>query len=504
MIKVCDPQITVKVIKNVSRTTIDGGVAVSTRFKGVRREIDLSPWLSEASGVRTSKSVRDPAGGFTITLADRIDSESLDSLYGLLEPMDLVEIRMAHEPHRRLAISGPLPIVMRGFISNVRRSESMSSAGKPTRLIEITGQDYGKIWQILQIFYLPNYVVGDNLLTHFKFFAQYGVGFEAQKASDFLANVILKIVNPFIAEMRGQGEAGTNPESSPLSEIRCRVEDIQTGRGIVAPFGINQWNGRTVYDLLHNNLDVGPFCELFLEDRESGVYVVYRQNPFYALNGDKIPEYVGDDGTGVFGFTDPAVADVPASDIVSIAVSRSDANVANYFWVDSPRYEINYGPYLRLAAAQGEDGDFFIEGHRNSNPKIYGTRKMWEQTEQGAPDETHSGNGLKGSEHVAQMDLSSKWITRRRRQLVAQNRDNVVWEHGTLRIRGREDIRAGMYVRVKRGTLDTLYYVVQVDHDFVPFSGFFTTLNVERGNGFAERARRTGGAASPYYSELSA
>jgi hypothetical protein len=500
--KVYNPAIQVLVFKNVARTTTDGGTPTSSRFKGANRVIDLAPWLSETSGVRTSKSTREVAGGFTITLSDRIHPADMDSLYGLLEPMDLVEIRMSHEPHKKFMNGGKLPIIMRGFISEVRRPESIAGGGKPSRQMVITGQDYGKIWQILQIFYMPNYPAGENLITQFKMFSQYGVGFETQKAKDFLVAVILKVINPFIADMKGQGEEGNNPDTSPLQEIRALEDDIQTGNGIVSPFGINQWNGGTIYQLLHTYLDVGPFCELFLEDREDGVFVVHRQNPFYTLEGDKIPEYVAG-GEDVFGFTDPEVIDLPGSDIQSVSLSRSDAHVANYYWVDSPRHELNYGPYLKLAAAQGKEEDFFVQKERNSNPKIYGIRKMWEQTQQGAPEEKNSGNGAKSAQNKEQETFSGKWIGDRRKLLVAQNKDNVVWEQGSMRIRGREDIRAGVYVQVKRGTMYSKYYVVQVDHEFVPFSGFFTTLHVERGNGFAERAKRSGGVASPYYSELS-
>lgn len=509
--KVYHPHAQVYVFKNVSRVTTDGGEAVSGRFMSADRIIDLAPWLSDVSGVRTSKSTREPAGGFTITLSDRIHPDDLDTLYGLLEPMDIVEIRMAHKGQIKDSNDGQLPIIMRGFISDIARPETVSQGGKPSRQVVISGQDYGKIWQILQIFYMPNYPAGENLITNFKMFSQYGVGFEAQKARDFLVAVILKVINPFIRQMMGQNEgeeADTNsddgnPITSALDVLRVLEDDVQTGDGIVAPFGINQWNGGTIYQMLHTFLDVGPFCELFLEDREDGVFVVYRQNPFYTLSGDPIPEYLGDDGKPVYGFTDPEIAVVPAADIMSINVSRSDANVANYFWVDSPRHEMNYGPYLKLAAAQGKEESFFVQKHRNCNPKIYGIRKMWEESQQGAPKEMFNGNGLQKKKHEEQETLSGKWIGERRKQLVEQNRDNVVLEKGTIRIRGRSDIRAGMYVEVVRGDMSSMFYVYQIEHEFIPFVGYFTSLYVERGNGFAERMKRSGGIDSPYYSEIS-
>src|SRR3546814_14030095 len=86
--------------------------------------------------------------------------------------------------------------------------------------------------------------------------------------------------------------------------------------------------------------------------------------------------------------------------------------------------------------------------------------------------------------------------------MVEQNKDNVLLERGTFRIRGNENIRAGMFVRLRRGGFSAEYYVVTVEHEYVPFSGFFSTLTVERGMGFVERAKRGGGADSPYLADM--
>lgn len=93
------------------------------------------------------------------------------------------------------------------------------------------------------------------------------------------------------------------------------------------------------------------------------------------------------------------------------------------------------------------------------------------------------------------------WIEERRRVMVEQNKDNVVLERGTMRIFGNEKIRAGMYINLKRGAFSALYYVVQVDHSFVPFNGFVSTLTLERGLGFVERAKMESGRQSPWIAE---
>src|SRR3546814_13152795 len=86
--------------------------------------------------------------------------------------------------------------------------------------------------------------------------------------------------------------------------------------------------------------------------------------------------------------------------------------------------------------------------------------------------------------------------------MVEQNKDNVLLERGTFRIRGNENIRAGMFVRLRRGGFSAEYYVVTVEHEYVPFSGFFATPTLERGMGLVARAKPGGGADSPYLAEM--
>src|SRR3546814_3297873 len=63
-------------------------------------QIDLVPFLSDQHPVHTLKSISEPAGGFSITLADKPLKQdgAFESLVGLIEPMDMVEIRFRHDP----------------------------------------------------------------------------------------------------------------------------------------------------------------------------------------------------------------------------------------------------------------------------------------------------------------------------------------------------------------------------------------------------------------------
>lgn len=506
-VRVYDPRISVRLFKNISRESMAGGdglgaqAPASGRFKGADRVIDLTPFLGENGGVRTSKSVRSPAGAFNITLADQMymgKTRQMESLYGLIEPMDVVEIRIAHAPtdpayvaeYQRLPEH--LPIVMRGFVSSVRRSEVMSPDGRPARAIVVSGQDYGKLWQIMQIRYLANYVLGQDLLTSLRLAQNYGVNSGADfTANDFVREIIANVLNPFIDKMR-MNSGAKDEDGNPVSPVR-RIEtlDLRVPDAKVSPFGINAWSGGTLFQLLSHYGDVGPWNELFLEDREDGVAVVYRPNPFYTPGGDEIsPSSTGQKAAEV-SITD--------ADVVSVDVARTDANVANYFWVDNPSFALIQSETLRLQDGAMNPDTYYIENYRNCAPWLYGLRMMELQTNQGMRLDSQKKEDLTNGKG----ELLA-WLNQRRRIIVQSNRDNVVFESGGLVLKGNERIRPGMYVKLKRGGLQQKMYAHQVDHNYMPMRTFTTSVSFDRGTGFVERAKRSGGGESPYLSELNA
>jgi hypothetical protein len=88
------------------------------------------------------------------------------------------------------------------------------------------------------------------------------------------------------------------------------------------------------------------------------------------------------------------------------------------------------------------------------------------------------------------------FIGEKRAQLIAQNQDNVVFEAGTLTLRGREDINAGEYVNLRLGTngsrragLEQPAYAYSATHEFAPYKSFATTIQFDRGSGFIARAQ---------------
>ena len=270
------PRITVRLFKTISRNTVDGKAAASVRYSTKDDYVDLTPFLGEGSSVRTSKSVREPAGAFSIVLADKpyqsivslgawLGNSELESISGLVEPMDLVEIRMwggvGPAPHAR-----ELPIIMRGFVSSISRSETMSDDGRPQRTVTITGHDFGKIWQMYQILYLSAYAEGAALLTTFGLFELFGITAQnAMPAAEFIKQIVEKVINPYLDKMLPDTWDGV-------------PRMIQTGKSISVKHGVigagAQQQQGTLYDIMKRYGDVGIWNELYTEDREDGVHCV--------------------------------------------------------------------------------------------------------------------------------------------------------------------------------------------------------------------------------------
>lgn len=502
---VATPRISVHLYKTISRKTIDGQTGVSTRYEGKSEFIDLTPFLNDRSSVRTTKSVRDPAGAFSITFADKADKSftpaigflgagaALESVYGLVEPMDLVEIRM----WSGLGPSPLLyPIVMRGFVSEVQRQQTMGSDGRPQRQVVITGQDYGKIWQMYQVIYLAAYAAGKPLLTNFSLWEMFGL--QAQNtlpAGEFVRLMIDKIVNDHLN--------GFMPENTSMPrQLLTTDESILVKHGVVN----NSYQAMqgSVYDILKFHGDVGIWNELYTEDREDGVHVVYRPIPALHLSTPegKDDRKIQDDAP------DPIYVSIPASQVLSISTARTDANVANFFWVDSSRYDLITDMQRRLASIPADDGRVSLKDYPNSAQQYYGVRPMYGSTQQGEDTISNATTGQSSEDVQANTDKQESWIDKRRRLMMEMNRDNVLFERGTASVKGGimrpdgvEMLKAGDYALFEFGRLVFEAYVVQVEHNFQPFVGYTTTITFERGTGFAQRTQLEGGLESPWLAE---
>ena len=426
----------------------EGAGRVAHLNASVIPEFDLTPYLGEAGGVVTHRGINQPAGTFSLVLADKMEPRAMDTLYATIEPMDYVEIRMA-----RVASHRELPIVMRGFVSRVERSETMSQDGRPMRSITVTGHDFGKLLQIMQISYQKEYVYGNFLLTAFPMFEAYGVWYMGT-AKEFVEETIDTFAKAFLGDLFLFGALE--------KELRLKADATVTGAR-VGPYGIPAYEG-SIWQLLANWTDLG-WNELFIEDREDAPYLVYRPVPYYDLNGKLIMAE-----SGAMAPTEIQIVD---AEVEMLNLSRSDGDVANFFQVDAPMSEIVSMDPIKTQATQ--HGLTLDQGHRNNQLELYGLKKMAARTSQAADDGVTAKVDASVEEKAAQANSAGAWYRKRLGELIRLNRDNVVYEEGSLVMRGNEAIKPGHYIRLKRGILNSRYYVTHVTQQFNPFRSFKTT-----------------------------
>jgi hypothetical protein len=534
--KVRKPNIQILLHKVVTRTSATGNVSATTgsgaptgfssssstqgtQVQGATNNVfDITHRLGEGSIVRVQKSVRDDAGAFSISFVDYLVPSTNDTLYSLLEPMDMLEIRFAGDAYQYAGAKGQqLPIMMRGFIGDIEREQGMSADGKPTRTVRVTGHDYHKILQMIQIFNMPCTPDVANLISAFPLFSKYGPDLNVQKSTAFVQAVFDLIVNPYIAGMQAAGATS----GTALAEI---ATDIQVPDALVS-VQLGAFTSGTVQDLLRDYLDIGPFNEFFIEDRDAGAwgpagpYAVYRPTPFLAaVSGTPIQPIQTSVTTGVS--TDSQLSptancvSMTTDPLISISQRRSDANLANYYWCDAPRFSMNYQDLTKMYAAYATQQGavpYYLTGYQNVNPALYGLRKMEVATQQGGSTETNNGNGqpADGTRWDNQTAFLG-WIDNRRNLLIALNQDNVIFENGAMHMEGNERIRAGVYVKVRwgatpnnpGGNLQSLYYAHSVTHVYEPFGNYFTEVDYDRGTNFADRITAAKGGVSAYYSEM--
>jgi hypothetical protein len=470
-----EPKAEVRLIKTGPRKELVSGVAVAKSRYADRASYDLTAMLGDGGVVRVAKGVRDPAGAFSISLPDRALPEINETLYAIVEPMDIIEIRMAHDPYAyaKQDEGYSLPVVMRGLVSSVTRSEGMSG-GRPVRTVTIAGQDFGKILQIIQIFYLNNSVVGDNILSEFAYFQKFGNPENAKhkQANDFLADLVSSVLDPYLSRLVAKANGGgVKATVTSTWTLDASID------GVVSPYAVSAMNNVSLYSLLTSLLDVGPFNELFVEDRADGIALVVRPAPMLDVSGSAVQ--------GVR----PESVDIDSVDVLSINLSRTDAGVANYFWVQNTPWAMYSNELAKSLASVGSADSFIKFDYPNSDKAYFGVRKMEVSTSLLPPEYAGYDAALK-SEVKQETRRLGDWIETRRKVLADINKDNVLFEHGSIRVRGNEKIKAGMQLRVSRGggVLST-YYVTHVDHEFVPMHGFTSLLTVERGTSFINRAQ---------------
>jgi hypothetical protein len=288
----------------------------------------------------------------------------------------------------------------------------------PKRGIIVSGQDWGKLWLIHGVWMEVALSQELPLLSTFQLNAATGIQPVPMDVSTFVSAMTTKVLNPKITAMSAEQFAPAPP--IPLFTVQASVT-----LGQVVPQAINPFPAGPFWNLIRNFSD-SPWNELFTSDSdETGPVVVFRPTPYKDINGSLLN-----------GAADPGTILLDHSDVVAIEVGRSDEHCANFFWVP-PGAALMFLPNMVTAwsLVQGDPFDFH---HPNNDPALYGYRKMEWPTqlmpalpvyplEQPQPQQVQSAAAY------------SQWHITRAQALRDMNRDNVLFEDGVIRARGRED-----------------------------------------------------------------
>lgn len=463
---------------------------------------DITPFLGDGGLVSTTKDLYAPKGRWEVVVPDKPLREGegrgsiVDSLYGLIAPMDRAEIRMARNAYE-YPWTQP-PVVMRGFVRSVTREESIGEDGRPQRTVRITGDDYGAIGEIVRISLITMAGLGQSLLPVIR---RLEMGAEGQllKACEYI-DTLRELMNEQLQNM--------TVETGDIEQIKEISHDCTVTVGMVHANRLTETQG-TVWKMMMDEADT-PWNELFIEDRDpaldngqTGPWLVYRPTPWKTLDGafiDNTGQTI--DAAKIRHIADQADAGQPDFSLVrSATYQRSDDQVNNIYWVVARAIAFDWSRALAAALTSQDESVQFID-HRNADSDIYGPRVLSLET-------THAPEGAWRQILVAsgQADQNretlDEWAKQRRKWLSDANIDNVLRDDGTLVVRGNEKLRIGSYYTITRGQFACEHYLTQVSHTFVPGREFFTHVGFIRSNNYylRNRERTAGGKRSPFLLE---
>lgn len=468
VVRVDSPALKVILIKKVKNQA-----GKSARYQGPQKTIDLAPWLTDDASVSISRQINAPAGTFQITLSDRavLHAGTMDSLYGVVEPMDMVEIRMARKPSDYPV--GVLPLVFRGIVSTIGRDETIGQDGRPRRTIAIGGHDWGKFFNMIQTRWYKGNPLNEDWLSSWRMQAINNIQFQITTAAETVESLINNVANKFIRKMPG----------SDMPEFTVDVS-MTDPADKVFPQGFQTLPGGTLWTYLQTFGDLGPFYEMFIEDEEAAPKLVYRKPPFLTILME--PVYLAR----------PEIILIDPVNITRISVSRSDSDVANWWWIDHQRLSMIQGQMATWYEMSASDSNPFLDTP-NTDRLLYGNRPMEVVSHHGFMHQSAK------EEQVNQETLDMIAYSRAKRlKLQAANKDNVIFESGQLTMAGNEAVKVGRSLVFDRGGHTATYYVQGVSHTFQPFRSFTTTVNFVRGTGFAVRTTDEIGTKHPYLSEI--
>lgn len=402
-------------------------------------------------------------------------------MYGIVEPMDVIEIRMARQPHEYANTSAhpelksvKLPLIFRGIVSETRHDELMGQDGKPRRTVSIMGHDWGKFLQIIQIKFVKGNPISLDYLSGM-FQQHFGIQYAILPAPDIISQLTLGFVNSFLKKY-----------DCPNIIVPFDVDVSGADRtDMVMPQGPGAFPTGTLWEYYHTFGDLGPFYEMFVDDGEDKPTLVYRKPQFLTASGETV--YT----------TKPEIIKIDPVTVQRINASRTDSNVANWFWVDLYRNSLITGPTAMWNQLSDNAYSAIIDTP-NTSPTLYGIKTMEVRSNHGA---LYQGSK---KEQGSQDEMAFRaYAARKIEQLRNANKDNVLFESGSIVMAGNEKVKVGRQLEIKRGRNVNQYYVQSVIHSFQPFRAFTTSVQFIRGTGFINRSTNDAqGIKNPYLEDV--
>jgi hypothetical protein len=478
MIQVHAPQVSVMLYKIVVRKDESTDPDASASM-----DVDITPYLGEGSSVTTHRAINSPGNGFSIRLSDQLlrgkPGYEKYSIYDMVEPMDVVEIRMSRV--------GNTQLVMRGLVTDTSLDQSIDASGKPTRIVTITGGDYGCFLRMMSISYFKGSSIGLAIAAMTKTYMSvvYGIPVASFPAGDFVTMLVNEVINDFIGKFKN--------DMLPFLDADVTGADAED---MVHPLGVQSNPEGTLWDYLHKHGNLGPFYELLFEDEESYSRLVYRKPAFKSIpcndtNGTCKPEKF------IFNLTDADVGsfDIAPNEIISIRRARSEHDVANWYMVRSATGELRTDQMVTRDSIVG-DGTFLSKGdYPNCHEDMYGIRPMEVSTEHGSL-KTQATPGQKEAEFKAGGIGHADYMKKQIKYLQDSNIDNVLFESGSIRCNGNPIYKPGCHFAIDWGNANQeTGYVTSVTHTFEVLKGYTCTLQFSRGTGFVWRRQ----AKNPYF-----
>lgn len=477
MIKSYRPQCIIN-ITSKAKPSING-----TNFASYS-SIRVTDYLGDNGNVEIVKSLTSPMGSFAIQIPDKPLSGSAytgtgqgainDSLFGFIQPMDWVEIQLSHEP----GTANEQPIMLRGIVTNVARSETIGSDGTPQRVVSIQGNDLGLVFSLMRITPISQLITNAAMRVS---------GYElAQKLGILDANTTLSVKSFYEKVLQAVNTWMDNNGALKGTEIKldCKVSET-TGIMLTSLDS----SDHAIWNIMSKYQD-STFTEMFVEDREDGTYLVVRPTPYYDItSGEWIQIDESSDPL-------PEIVSIDVEEILELTAGRTESKVFNCPIVKAVslvRTETQaFADALKVVV------DEKMADYINCKESIYGSRYWERNTYQVPVGVVAPMTNQKEAIVTANFEKITDFNKARIISVFNMIKDNVIFEEGTMTLFGNHMIMPGRYLDVTRGLFSFQVYVEEVAHRYVPYGAYTTTVKYVRGTGYAKRMQSEN---SPYLAE---